>query len=128
MANRPAVDCRHFVYRIYDKSEAPLYFGSCVDLKRRLAEHSRKQWWPSVRFVSVEEFPAGDPARLRERDAITQERPRHNGKQSPVYGKINVCVRIPPSLDLAMQKRAKKNGQTVDDAIAQALREWLASK
>ncbi|MGW1154529.1 GIY-YIG nuclease family protein [Streptomyces rubiginosohelvolus] len=78
-------DRRTGLYRLFDKKGRLLYVGIGYDPKVRWARHAAlTRWWKDVSEKQVEWFPTRPEAERAERDAIRDETPIYNKKDSAV--------------------------------------------
>ena len=69
----------YFVYRQYDRTGKPLYFGCTSMPKVRFAAHrSQSPWYRRIAKVRMESYFSKAEAYLAEREAILQEQPCYN--------------------------------------------------
>jgi hypothetical protein len=69
----------HCVYQLIDRASEVIYVGSSSALFTRLGQHTKtKEWWSSVRGISVESFPTVDEMLDREAELIEMLDPIHN--------------------------------------------------
>lgn len=67
------------LYRHFDGDGALLYIGVSLNVVMRLAQHrDHSAWFEAIAKVTVERFPTRAKAIAAEREAIRQERPKHN--------------------------------------------------
>jgi hypothetical protein len=66
------------LYRCWNAAGELLYIGIAKARRRRMAQHTRDPWWPSVADVTFENFPLIEHALVAERMAIRAEQPLHN--------------------------------------------------
>lgn len=67
------------LYRFYDIDGRLLYVGISLNAAMRAAQHrAEKSWWPDVARMDVERHSDRATALEAERQAIVDERPRHN--------------------------------------------------
>ena len=62
------------LYRLYDSHDDLLYVGTTTSLPARLAEHSRRDWFPQVSRTTVEWYSSPEAAREAEREEIRGSR------------------------------------------------------
>ncbi len=74
----------HAVYRLFDEAGRLLYIGMSGRAGRRFDDHAVKRWWPLVRTITLEWHATHAAARLAEKRAIADERPRYNVAGSPI--------------------------------------------
>lgn len=72
------------LYRLRDNAGALLYVGISDRWSRRMDEHERKQpWWPAVAHAELTTYRTRQEAVSAEREAIRNEKPRHNVVHQP---------------------------------------------
>lgn len=81
----------HALYRFYGDTGQLLYVGITQDPGKRLAQHTAtKNWWTSVRGISIDWYSSRDDAAAAERRAITVERPLMNVQRPSVKPPVEV--------------------------------------
>lgn len=70
------------VYRFYDATQRPLYFGISATFETRWNAHRlNAPWWELAEFVALSFYPGSRrPLHFHETAAITREHPRFNRK------------------------------------------------
>ena len=67
------------LYRHFSEDGSLLYVGISLSWPQRTRTHARKaEWFSQVAKVTIERFPSRGEALAAERDAIRNERPKHN--------------------------------------------------
>lgn len=79
--NRPTA-----VYRLYDGGGVLLYIGATYNPDRRLTDHRRKPWGPTIARRTVRWYSTRDEAIQAEEAAIAAEHPPHNEIGTPEHG------------------------------------------
>lgn len=71
------------LYRFWHDDEL-LYIGISANAYARAEQHARKSlWWPEVNRMTVEHYPDRGSVEAAEKQAILDERPRHNIRDNP---------------------------------------------
>lgn len=82
----------HALYRFYGDTGQLLYVGITQDPGKRLAQHTAtKNWWTSVRGISIDWYSSRADAAAAERRAITVERPLMNVQRPSVKPPVHVA-------------------------------------
>lgn len=113
----------HALYRLFDETGRLLYVGISVDPGKRFAQHrSDKTWWSEVRNMTVQPMPTRQAALDAEREAIKNERPRHNAVHNERTENVDPSVAICRSLDAIDEFVVKRICKVLgDNAIGPAL-------
>ena len=121
------------VYRMFDAEGQLLYVGVTSTFGRRMHVHSeRKEWWPLVVTLTVEQFGSREEADAAERLAIATEDPVHNvvGTQHahdahrvPAGSSIPVMVRM--STELLAKLDADRGELNRSEWIRRLVARWV---
>src|SRR5699024_9538324 len=69
---------KHALYRFYGDTGTLLYTGITNNPARRFTQHEEsKEWWHSVRGITIDWYETRPDAEAAERRAIHVEQPRH---------------------------------------------------
>jgi prevent-host-death family protein len=109
LADRPTA-----LYRFYDPSAAPVYFGVAVSPEQRWLWHQNADWWPTVDHsqTRVDWYPNRAVALAAEKAAIQTERPQRNRAHADYLEPLGVSI-----TDLRAQIAEVVNRTLVDGQI-----------
>lgn len=89
------------LYRHFDLSGALLYVGVTNRIPNRIKEHSKhSSWWSQIARIDIEHFPDRESVLKAEREAIINEKPKHN---------IQHACRLVPDQQATIQPNAKSS-------------------
>ncbi len=123
------------VYRLFDADRNLLYVGCSGHVDARLRQHEvEKPWWPDVQHRTICWYDSHTDALLAEKQAICDEGPRHNRRDSPhqarrrgdplVYrtGGIEIKLRLPPDLYEKLRRAAFEQRTSMNALVVEAVR------
>lgn len=117
----------HYLYRHFNDAGELLYVGVTMSVFKRTSEHEDREWFPTVRTITVEVFETRDAVLAAEVDAIKAEGPIYNIRSSTQRKPLPVRRPMPSLFDLSPSERKKKKAISDEDvAEIRASREAAA--
>lgn len=118
---------RTALYRFYDADDALIYVGVTGELKKRIAAHARKPWWPTVARQTVDWHEDRSDALAIETEDILKHRPQWNMRHDGETGVVH-RIRIPDrSAWREAVANAEAEGRSISAVIASFLDEYNAA-
>lgn len=126
---------RTALYRLFDATGRLLYVGISRSVVMRMADHSRRAWWPNVHSTTFEIFADRAAAADAEREAIRSEQPLHNVVHStiqprpswPLTDRNLFSLRVDPDLIRRIDALAAEEDRTRSSMVRRLLGEAIAA-
>lgn len=98
----------HAVYRMFDDEMCLLYIGVSCNLRLRMPDHVRKDWYGDINYISLERYTTREAAMEIKRRAIEKEIPLYNGNN-------NRTMKEQISRQRGWPQRSKDAGKQLND-------------